>query len=289
MLIPITLPWHESGGNHGIETDGAFTMRAMNQQFERLNIMFKEIRDRMDTQDSIITNSQRDQPRRGPNVRSQQKCAHEPLAEFDEEVELVLEDDEDDYAIGDDMGRGGHLRRERGPRRNLLGRDRVDRNHGSIKMKIPPFQSRNDLHAYLGWEKKIELIFDCHNYLEEKKVKLAVVEFQDDALVLWDQLVTSKRRNYERLIDSCDDLKALMRRRFILGHYHRDLFQRLQKVTQGSKNVEDYHKEIEVAMIRANVEEDQEATMARFLNGLNRDLLMWWSYNIMWSWWTWCI
>ena len=30
--------------------------------------------------------------------------------------------------------------------------------------------------------------------------------------------------------------------------------------------------EMEIAMIRANVEEDIEATMARFLNGLNQDI-----------------
>ena len=36
--------------------------------------------------------------------------------------------------------------------------------------------------------------------------------------------------------------------------------------------MDDYHKEMEIAMIRANVEEDREATMARFLNGLNRDI-----------------
>ncbi|XP_038972593.1 uncharacterized protein LOC120104828 [Phoenix dactylifera] len=36
--------------------------------------------------------------------------------------------------------------------------------------------------------------------------------------------------------------------------------------------MEDYHKEMEVAMIRANIEEDREATMARFLAGLNRDI-----------------
>ena len=63
-----------------------------------------------------------------------------------------------------------------------------------------------------------------------------------------------------------------MRRRFIPGHYHRDLFQRLQSLTQSSKSVEDYHKEMEVTMIRANVEEDREATMAMFLNGLNQDI-----------------
>ena len=69
-----------------------------------------------------------------------------------------------------------------------------------------------------------------------------------------------RRRNYERPIDTWDDLKAIMRRRFIPNHYYRDLFQRLQSLTQGSTSVEDYHKEMEVAMIRANVEEDREAT-----------------------------
>ena len=38
------------------------------------------------------------------------------------------------------------------------------------------------------------------------------------------------------------------------------------------RNVDDYHKEMEVAMIWANMEEDREATMVRFLNGPNRDI-----------------
>ena len=37
--------------------------------------------------------------------------------------------------------------------------------------------------------------------------------------------------------------------------------------------MDDYYKEMEIALIRANLEEeDREATMARFLNGLNRDI-----------------
>ena len=39
-------------------------------------------------------------------------------------------------------------------------------------------------------------------------------------------------------------------------HYYRDLFQKLQRLTQRSKHVEEYLKEMEIAMIRANVEED---------------------------------
>ena len=48
-----------------------------------------------------------------------------------------------------------------------------------------------------------------------------------------------------------------MRRRFIPNHYYRDLYKKLQRLTQGSRNVEDYYKEMEIAMIRANVEEDR--------------------------------
>lgn len=50
------------------------------------------------------------------------------------------------------------------------------------------------------------------------------------------------------------------------------LYQKLQSLYQGSRSVEDYYKEMKILMIRANVEEDQEATMARFLNRLNKDI-----------------
>ena len=84
--------------------------------------------------------------------------------------------------------------------------------------------------------------------------------------------MTNRRRNYERLVEMWGELKALMRRRFVPNHYYRGLYQKFQNLTQGSRSVEDYHKEMEVAMIRANVEEDWEATMARFFSGLNRDI-----------------
>ena len=67
-------------------------------------------------------------------------------------------------------------------------------------------------------------------------------------------------------------MKATLRRRFVPSHYYRNLYQKLQSLTQGYRSVDDYHKEMEIVMIRANVEEDRETTMARFLNGLNQDI-----------------
>ena len=147
------------------------------------------------------------------------------------------------------MGRPRRGRRGRGPRENPRDRDGVDRNIGSIKMKIPSFRGRSDLEMYLEWEKKIELILDCHNYSEEKKVKLAVIEFTDYAIIWWDQLVTNRRRNHKRPIETWGELKAFMRRRFIPSHYYRDRYQKLQNLSQGSRSAEEYHKEMEVAMV----------------------------------------
>ncbi|XP_024010922.1 uncharacterized protein LOC112086244 [Eutrema salsugineum] len=67
-------------------------------------------------------------------------------------------------------------------------------------------------------------------------------------------------------------MAALMRHRFVPTHYHRELHTKLRGLTQGTKSVDDYFQEIERLMLKANVQEPEDATMARFLSGLNRDL-----------------
>lgn len=56
------------------------------------------------------------------------------------------------------------------------------------------------------------------------------------------------------------------------SYYNRGLHKKLQILTQGSKSVDEYYKEMKVAKIIANLVEDNEATMARFLHSLNRDI-----------------
>jgi len=46
----------------------------------------------------------------------------------------------------------------------------------------------------------------------------------------------------------------------------------LQSLSQGSKSVGEYFKEMKINMIRDNVSKDREAIMTRFLNGLNWDI-----------------
>ena len=54
------------------------------------------------------------------------------------------------------------------------------------------------------------------------------------------------------------------------SHYYRELCQKLQSLTQGNWSVKDYYKEMEITIIQANIDDVREATMARFLVGLNQ-------------------
>ena len=118
---------------------------------------------------------------RALNARKQGKRAHVDDSDdcHDDEFE-----DEEDQASFNHEGRFAPRgkRRGRGFRRALRWQDGTDRNLGNIKMKIPSFQGKNDPEVYLEWEKKVKFIFECHNYSEEKNVKLVVIEFTDYAI-----------------------------------------------------------------------------------------------------------
>ena len=118
----------------------------------------------------------------------------------------------------------------------------------------------------------MEMIFECHNYSEAKKVKVAAMEFGHYALQWWTNEQNTRRRVGDELITTWRQMKGAMRKRFIPTHYHRMLHQRLQSLSQGSRSVEDYYKEMEMLMIRLSMNEEREATMARFLGGLNHEI-----------------
>ncbi|XP_024016342.1 uncharacterized protein LOC112089818 [Eutrema salsugineum] len=155
-------------------------------------------------------------------------------------------------------GRAGGIR-DRGhamPMRNP--NDRYEGGRPQQRYEAEPARGRNDN--------------DLGDLLERKKINLAASEFNGYAIDWWDQIVISRRRNGERPVETWEEMATLMWQRFVPAHYQRELHTKLRRLTQGTKSVEDYHQEMERLMIKADVFEPEDATMARFLSGLNRDL-----------------
>jgi len=69
-----------------------------------------------------------------------------------------------------------------------------------------------------------------------------------------------------------DALKRVMRARFVPSYYARDLLHKLQQLRQGTKSVEEYYQELQMGMLRCQIEEGEEPAIARFVGGLNREI-----------------
>jgi hypothetical protein len=135
---------------------------------------------------------------------------------------------------------------------------------GRIKLSIPPFSGDRGPEDYLEWEMCMDQIFATHYYTEEKRLQVAAVEFTGYVLIWWNQILCMRTRPM-----SWGGMKELMRHHFVPEHYKRDMYTKLQQLTQGTISVDEYYKEMELLMIRTGTREDVEATMSRFLTGLN--------------------
>jgi Reverse transcriptase (RNA-dependent DNA polymerase)/RNase H-like domain found in reverse transcriptase/Retrotransposon gag protein/Integrase zinc binding domain/Integrase core domain/Zinc knuckle len=173
------------------------------------------------------------------------------------------EDNEVDQPHHDDR------RRHRGNRgRNQPNEERF----GKLKFTMSKFDGGSDPEAYLTWELKVDKIFRLHNYSEQKKMAMAALEFDGYALIWWEQMLNDREEAGQGDVRSWAEMKREMRARFVPKHYRRDLFDKLQNLKQGSLSVDEYYKEMEKAMIRANVYEDEEQSIARFMSGLHRNI-----------------
>ncbi|RDX80711.1 hypothetical protein CR513_38709, partial [Mucuna pruriens] len=118
-----------------------------------------------------------------------------------------------------------------------------------MKCKIPPFPREGNSDSYIDWEMKVKQNLECFDYDESTKVSMRKAPTK-----------------------SWDELKKELRERFVPLFYTRYLYNKLQRLYLGSKSIEEYLKEMNVAIIKAHVVESQEATMARFLHDLNKEL-----------------
>ena len=136
-----------------------------------------------------------------------------------------------------------------------------------LKLNIPPFEGRYVPDIYLTWELETEQRFTCLQYPEERRVAAAVCAFTSFACVWW-----SEHCRLYPIPTTWAALKTAMRTRWVPPYYQRELLQKLQRLRQGKNSVEEYYQELQTGMIRCGIVEENEAMLARFLGGLNREI-----------------
>nr|KYP47753.1 hypothetical protein KK1_030585 [Cajanus cajan] len=119
---------------------------------------------------------------------------------------------------------------------------------------------------------KVEQIFTCHQVGEERKVPLATLAFQGQAMYWWTTLVRERRLHNDPPIAYWNELRSAMRRRHIPSYYSRELMDKLQRLQQKNMSVEEYRQKMELYLMRSGIREEERLTIARFLSGLNFDI-----------------
>ena len=116
---------------------------------------------------------------------------------------------------------------------------------------------------------EVEQRFACLNYPEDRRVSAATCEFTDFASIWWSEYC---RLHHDNIPITWDALKRALRTRFVPPYYQRDLLKKLTRLEQGKNSVEEYYQELQTGMIRCGIEEDNEALLARFFGGLNKEI-----------------
>jgi hypothetical protein len=135
-----------------------------------------------------------------------------------------------------------------------------------LKFKIPPFDGKYDLGAYISSELAIEQKFTCFEFPKNARVRAATSEFTNFASVWW---VECGKKHPDDIPQTWVALKWVMQARFVPSYHARDLINKLQQLKQGVKSVEEYYEELQIGMLRCNLEEREDAVVARFVARLN--------------------
>ena len=125
------------------------------------------------------------------------------------------------------------------PRRTRRDR-REQESPREVRVDLPHFHGKEYVEVYLDWEMKVEQLFVCHRVSEERKVPLATLSFQGNAMYWWTALERDRRLHMEPPIEYWNDLRGALRRCHIPSYYNRELMDKLQRLQQKSMSVEEY-------------------------------------------------
>ena len=135
-------------------------------------------------------------------------------------------------------------------------------------VKLHSFNWNSNPDVYLGWEAKVDQIFNVYEVEEDQKVKLTSLEFEDYAMQWWHQTIMDIGLNKRLVVVSWHDFKLCMHAQFFPPHYWKELLLKPQRLHQGSRSVGEYFKDLEVTLTKINTHESEESKIARFVSGL---------------------
>ena len=94
------------------------------------------------------------------------------------------------------------------------------------------------------------------------------MKLSGQARIYWRNLQATAERRCEPQVSTWEEMKGRMRGKFVPVCYRPMIIDEWQRLRQGDGSVADYIAQFDELMIRCNIDEEPEATLARFRAGL---------------------
>jgi hypothetical protein len=102
-------------------------------------------------------------------------------------------------------------------------------------------------------------------------------------LAWWDRLLEARRQKGKRPVETWEQMKQLLRDRFLPLDYDQFLFHKYQRCSQGSQNANEYTTEFLHLAKQNNLHETDGQQVARYVEGLKpiiRNRIELWMLNV---------
>jgi hypothetical protein len=186
------------------------------------------------------------------------------LQETVESQQILLDEYQRQSEVDSSSSDSSVTRQRRPPRRSARSDD--------IRVEIPDFEGKLQPDEFVDWLQTVERVFEYKEVPEEKKVKIITVKLKKHASIWWENLKKNRECEGKRKIKTWEKMRRELTRKFLPVHYYQDNFLQLQNLRQKNLSVEEYTREFEKLMMKCDIHEKEEQTIARYLGGLNTDI-----------------
>ncbi|KAI9200279.1 hypothetical protein LWI28_005289 [Acer negundo] len=137
-----------------------------------------------------------------------------------------------------------------------------------VKVDAPEFDGRLDVNDFLDWLAAMNDYFEWYPMSDEQKICFAKLKFIGSAKKYWRNIQMQYDRLGQDLITLWSEMKIRLREKYLPTYYRSALLDQYLNIKQSSSSVNDHMSVFDDLLIRCNIKEEPDVTVARFLNGL---------------------
>lgn len=152
--------------------------------------------------------------------------------------------------------------------RGIMRNFPIDNDRDLKLLELPEFTGDGDAEDFLDWVRQMEKVFDYKGFDEQKAYKVANLKLTRYASLWFENLRAKRLREDEPRINTWNELKRQLRKRFLPREFIQDQFLKLNHLEQKNLSVAEYTKEFEKLCMLCDLQEKEEMKIGRYIKGL---------------------